>query len=400
MKFLPLIILLILSFPAFPAGAGTPPVPPSKKERLGNLDKKLEDKKKQKQRLEQKVKTIEKQLENTRDNLIKLSKDIQKNEAILQNLEDKITKLEDQKTKIQISLKDDRKSIARLVLALERLRRVPPEALILKPDSPYKTAQSAMLMRDIVPVLHKQAKALHLKLDELDLITQDLTGKKAKSLEASSSLKSSHKKLSNLMKKRESLYGSTRGDLKTQEEQIRKIAQQSKNLQDLVRRLEKKQKEEEQRTANLKRRKPTQKRYALNKSIVQKMPEAGRARLPISGIIRTRYNEPDHLGAPSKGFSIEGRGGALVIAPMGGTVRFAGYFKNYGNMVILEHKKGYHSLIAGLEKIDTVVGQNVSLGEPLGLLHHAASGSKPALYYELRLNGMPIDPATKFIDLG
>ena len=116
-------------------------------------------------------------------------------------------------------------------------------------------------------------------------------------------------------------------------------------------------------------------------------------------MIKTRYNEEDDFGAKSKGVSIEGYGGALIVAPMGGVIRFAGYFKNYGNMLIIEHKNGYHSLVAGLENIDTVVGQAVNAGEPLGVLHKSSSGQKPVLYYELRQNGKPVNPTKKFGDL-
>jgi len=85
---------------------------------------------------------------------------------------------------------------------------------------------------------------------------------------------------------------------------------------------------------------------------------------------------------------------------MGGIVRFAGYFKNYGNMLIIEHKNGYHSLIAGLEKIDTVVDQSVSAGEPLGNLYRTDNGKPPTLYFELRHKGKAINPARKFTELG
>ena len=117
-------------------------------------------------------------------------------------------------------------------------------------------------------------------------------------------------------------------------------------------------------------------------------------------MIKTRYNEEDDFGAKSKGVSIEGYGGALIVAPMGGVIRFAGYFKNYGNMLIIEHKNGYHSLVAGLEKIDTVVDQSVVAGEPLGHLYQSKSGNPPTLYFELRHKGKAIDPARKFSDLG
>jgi murein hydrolase activator len=85
---------------------------------------------------------------------------------------------------------------------------------------------------------------------------------------------------------------------------------------------------------------------------------------------------------------------------MGGVVRYAGYFKNYGQIIIVEHQKDYHSLIAGLARIDTVVGQSVAAGEPVGVLAKSSSdGGKPTLYYELRLNGEPVNPARKFAGL-
>jgi septal ring factor EnvC (AmiA/AmiB activator) len=68
-------------------------------------------------------------------------------------------------------------------------------------------------------------------------------------------------------------------------------------------------------------------------------------------------------------------------------------------MVIIEHKGGYHSLVAGLEKIDTVVGQSVMAGEPLGLLHYPKAQEKPVLYYELRYNGKAVNPARKISGL-
>ena len=334
---------------------------------------------------------LEEQLDSTKTRLVELAKSIQANENTLQSLEDRITDLESEQSSIQTNLNNDRRSIARLILALERIRRVPPEALIAKPGAPLKTAQSAMLMEDIIPALNKQAEALKINLLNLETVTQDLKTKKDKALKASETLNTEHSKLSKLTKKREKLYASTHKDLKEQEKSVQRISAQAKNLQDLVKKLENNQRRE--RTRN-------QVRKAVLTPSYDTIPTPGQAQLPVSGVIRTSYNEKDSFGAPSKGLSIEGRGGALVVAPMGGIIRFAGHFKNYGNMVIIEHKKGYHSLIAGLEKIDTVVGHTISVGEPLGLLHYATNGQKPALYYELRLHGKAINPAQKFSGLG
>jgi septal ring factor EnvC (AmiA/AmiB activator) len=106
-------------------------------------------------------------------------------------------------------------------------------------------------------------------------------------------------KLAGLVDKREKLFENTHADLESEKANVKKISQQARNLADLVTRLDR------DRTA----RKPEKK--------VVSVP-SGNSRLPISGIIRTRYDEPDSFGAPSKGVSIEGREGALVVAPMGG----------------------------------------------------------------------------------
>jgi septal ring factor EnvC (AmiA/AmiB activator) len=348
---------------------------PSLKEKLKQHEQKTET-------LQQEVKKIEKELSGTRSELVSIGKSIQANEKSLQDLEGRIAELEEQKSEIKISLQTDRKSMADFILALERIRRVPPEAMIARPDAPFRTAQSALLMGDIIPSLYKKAEDLKTNLKHLDEISADLKEKREREQKEAATLAGEQEKLAGLVDKREKLFEDTHADLEAEKVNVKKISQQARNLADLVTRLDR------DRAA----RKPEKK--------VVSVP-SGSSRLPISGIIRTRYDEPDSFGAPSKGVSIEGRAGALVVAPMGGVVRFAGHFRNYGNIVILEHEKGFHSLVAGLEKIDTVVGQSVSAGEPLGLLHRAENpGGKPALYYELRLNGRPVNPATKFAGLG
>lgn len=347
--------------------------------------------------LEQKFAEVERELSKTKERLVKISRSVQDNERTLQELEGKIQSLEAERAALRLELKEDQKSISRLILALQRIKRVPPEALIAKPDAPLKTAQSAMLMSDIIPSLNRQAEQLKANLQRLDVISDSLEVKRANVVKTSEQLKKEQVKLSNLVERRQKLYISTAKDLEAQQKRTQLISRQAKTLKDLVKGLDKDL--ERVQSANLK---PSEQSKKSSKTIrtVRSMPSSGRPQLPLSGVLKLGYNEKDAFGAPSKGVEIEGRGGALIVVPMGGIVRFAGHFKNYGNMIIIEHKKGYHSLIAGFEKIDTVVGQVVSVGEPLGKLHYASSTSKPTLYYELRHKGEPIDPAKKFEALG
>ena len=81
---------------------------------------------------------------------------------------------------------------------------------------------------------------------------------------------------------------------------------------------------------------------------------------------------------------------AQVIAPYDGQVAFAGPFRGYGLLLIIEHSEGYHTLLAGMARIDCTVGQRLLAGEPVGVM--GQDDAKPALYVELRHNGQPVNP--------
>ncbi len=382
-----IIATIIVAFACFPAHA-------DKSAEIKALQQKLNQAKVNKDKIARNLKTIEKDLSGTKNALVKTAESIQKNEKELQTLDKKIIELQTQQTTLKAKLDKDRGSIASLILALERINRMPPEALIMRPETPFKTAQSAMLLKQIIPSLNQQAADLKITLAQLQDIDKDLTEKRASAAKKTKTLTAKQKELNELVDKRKTLFASTNQDLQAEQNRAKEISSQAKSLQDLVARLEIERKAKAAQIAK-------EQSSAENKTRLVGLtpPKAGQPRLPLPGVIVTAYNEKDNFGAPSKGIDIEGRAGALVVAPMGGIVQFSGYFKNYGNMIILEHENGWHSLVAGLENLDTNVGQRLDVGEPLGVLHKSSSGQKPVLYYELRYNGKAVNPAKKFGDL-
>ncbi len=122
-------------------------------------------------------------------------------------------------------------------------------------------------------------------------------------------------------------------------------------------------------------------------------PSVAGMTLPAGGRVITRFGDADRFGATSRGVTVQTRGGATVVAPQSGSIMFAGPFKGYGLILIVEHGNGYHSLIAGLGRIDTAVGKRVATGEPVAVM--PADGA-PDLYFELRRNGQPINPQRGF----
>jgi septal ring factor EnvC (AmiA/AmiB activator) len=361
-----------------------------------SLDKNLAAQTERKNALEAELKAQEKQLGQVKDDLVASAQTVQKSEKRLLALDEEIAALKARQSQIEENITADQASIAELVLALSRLRRTPPEAMILSPDAPLRAAQSTMVLKDILPGLQERAAQLKANLEVLQETEQTLLQQQEKAALESETLKTEQKNLEVLVEQRTQIFADTHQDYKEQSRKVEKVAAQSKNLADLVKKLEQQRRAD---AANAQSKGSAAQATKQAKSDAR-LPRMGGARMPIAGTIKTQFNQPDNFGAPAQGIDIEGRAGSVVIAPMGGVIRFAGFFKNYGNMVIIEHEKGWHSLIAGFEKIDTVVNQSVNAGEPLGVLHGSAAGDKPVLYYELRHHGKSVNPALKIASLG
>jgi len=116
----------------------------------------------------------------------------------------------------------------------------------------------------------------------------------------------------------------------------------------------------------------------------------GEMPFPARGAVVVRFGQNANQQGPSKGISIETRPGAQVIAPYDGQIVFAGPFRGYGLLLIIEHGEGYHTLLAGMARIDGSVGQHLATGEPVGVMGQPEA--KPLLYVEFRHDGQPVNP--------
>jgi len=353
----------------------------------------LSNKSKQQKRLKQRVDKIETDLTKIKNRLTKLGRDMRGNEDKLKNTQQRIDNLEERKAQLTKSLEAERISIVKLVLMLGRIRKTPPEVMIARPDTPYHTAQSALLMENIIPSVRRDAQLLMNNLEILEKLTIDLKSEYEERKNEAEKWKQKRKKLMALVKEKEILYAKVDKDLKARQLSINTISLKAKSLEDLITQIkaEERREIERQKQAKVFRRKPRNTMFDRNDTAVQ---------LPVSGIIRTAFHDKDEYGAKSNGLFIEGRSGGLVTSPMSGKIQFIGSFKRFSNIVIIEHSSGYHSLIAGLGEINALIGDIVKPGEPIGLLPDSALIPRPKLYYELRKNGSPVNPSVKFSELG
>jgi septal ring factor EnvC (AmiA/AmiB activator) len=127
----------------------------------------------------------------------------------------------------------------------------------------------------------------------------------------------------------------------------------------------------------------------------------GLLRLPVNGVRLRKYGAPDQVGGTERGLSIATRAGAQVTAPNDAWVVYAGPFRSYGQLLILNAGGGYHVLLAGMERISVTPGQFVLTGEPVAVMGGgsqvaailASGSSQPILYVEFRKDGTPVDPS-------
>ncbi|HVJ02538.1 MAG TPA: peptidoglycan DD-metalloendopeptidase family protein, partial [Sphingomonas sp.] len=113
-------------------------------------------------------------------------------------------------------------------------------------------------------------------------------------------------------------------------------------------------------------------------------------RLPVSGRVVTGLGEISSTGVRARGLTLECAPSAPAVAPAAGRVLYAGPFRAYGGVVILDHGHGWTTLVAGLGGISVRVGDMLAQGSPIG---RARSGDAPRVTVELRRRGVPMDAA-------
>jgi murein hydrolase activator len=117
-------------------------------------------------------------------------------------------------------------------------------------------------------------------------------------------------------------------------------------------------------------------------------PAAGNIEVGFGRLVNPRFNTV----TVQNGIDIRAAAGTPVYAVAPGRVAHAGWFKGYGNLVIVDHGDGYHTLVAHLASMSTAMGEEVRAGTQLGTVGDTGSLKGTYLYFEVRERGRPVDP--------
>ena len=389
--------------------------------------------------------------------LVETASLIQKSEAQLTAIEGRMSELEAQEKLVRGSLSERHGQIATLLAALQRMGRNPPPVLITRREDALKMVRSAMLLTFAFPDLKNQALTLAGRLEDLVRVMNDIRSEGERLQSETDRLNEARTRLASLMEAKKLTIADRQSELVAVRTASAEISKSVTDLSDLISKLDQAVTEKTGLGAyqnELKVSPPPPAAAAvatpavdtasppvqaapvssetkvaaltpppaprLKPPIIELAPSPAalmpgspgrikpaipfalaRAKLPLpaQGRRALGFGEKTQYGGQSKGMVLETRNAAQVVAPCDGWVVYAGEFRSYGQLLIINAGDGYHMLLAGMSQIDVQPGQFVLTAEPIGTMSGGAKNSSaqalanaPVLYIELRKDGRPIDP--------
>ena len=369
--------------------------------------------------LEAEIATLEKSRQNLREEIVKSAALRKEMEGKILAGEKRLEGMREEEAGVRASLHERRGLLAEVLAALQRMGRNPPPALLVTPDDALASVRSAILLGAVVPGIRKETDALIDDLSALMDIKSDIDRERTELTDAMQVRIEAEKRVELLVAENEALTQTNSRTLAAERRRAEELAARATSLEGLIGSLEQeigsvrdaaalaRTREEERRNQSDAER---EKARAIAR---ETMPDKNRiapayefqelqAKLdfPVAGDVLRQFGEADGTGHDSQGLTLAANPGALVTAPADGWIVFAGTFRSYGRMIILNAGEGYHLVLAGMDKVNVREGQFVVAGEPLATMGEKRVASvnaltletdKPTLYIEFRKNGKPVD---------
>ena len=322
--------------------------------------------------------------------------------------EARLQPLGESESAIRASLEERRTVIAEVLAVLQRMGRRPPPALLVQPEDALQSVRSAIMLGAVLPEMREQADSLATDLAELIRVRKEIALEREALARDLAAMADEQRRLALLVEGRQKRQTAAESELEAERQRASALARQADNLKDLIAKLEQGL-DSDTRSARAAARAAleghpapgTQADPARLGPAITFSAARGLLPLPVNGVKIRNFGDPDSLGGSEKGLAIAVRPGAQVTSPCDGLVVYAGPFRSYGQLLILNAGGGYHVLLMGMERISVDPGQFVLTGEPVaamgsgGQIATAAATmtpSQPVLYIEFRKDGTPIDP--------
>jgi len=342
----------------------------------------------------------------------KLNQDLIDTAARLRGVEGKIAAtearlkpLDGNELDIRKSLDGRRAVIGEVLAALQRIGHRPPPALIASPEDALQSVRTAMVLGAVLPEMRHEVEALASDLSELLAVRKKIAAERDQLHAEVAALGNERARMTALVDERQKQQTDREKALEAERARAGDLARQVDNLKDLIAKLEQNV-DPAVRAAREAARSDSRPALSAFRDPGRLTPAIafaslrGQVPIPVNGVKLKEFGAPDGSGGQEKGLSVATRAGAQVTAPADGWVVYAGPFRSYGQLLILNVGGGYHVLLAGMDRISVDLGQFVLTGEPVAVMGNgshiaailATGSSQPVLYIEFRKDGVPVDP--------
>ena len=436
--------------------------PNDARQRLETTRQQLDERERLKKGIAAEIGQIRSERDQINKDLIETARQIQKGEAQLTNIEARLGELGEQESVLKGSLAKRHDSIARLLAAMQRMGRNPPPVMITRREDALQMVRSAMVLATAFPELRDQASALASKLNDLARVMGDITSEGDKLKAETARLNEARTSLALLNETKRQTLAERQSDFERVRREAAEISKNVNDLNELIVRLDRAVAKHTGQDIAVKPALPDvaesvpaapaeiaaaiPPRAPMPPSVapvpvtptvkpervpvvplkpeqpgpaVELAPKGGLAslnpgrlkpaipfaqtkgelQLPAQGRRVLAFGEKTQYGGQSKGMVLETRLSGQVTAPADAWVVYAGEFRSFGQLLIMNAGDGYHLLLAGLSQIDVQVGEFVLAGQPVGVMSGPSKGAKPksadaspVLYVEFRKDSRPIDP--------
>jgi septal ring factor EnvC (AmiA/AmiB activator) len=319
---------------------------------------------------------------------------------------------------IKRSLASRRAVIAEILASLQRMGRKPPPALLVAPQDMLAAIRTSMLLGSVLPQMRGETEALASDLSDLVQLRQSIAAERETLANGVAKLRAERQRLAALVEARQSALSAAEQALGTERERALDLAKQAASLKDLIARMETEvataaRGAEAARRADAIRGRATTSSAAMRTALAPFKDPArlapaiafietkGLLPVPVNGTLQRGFGSQDGFGGTGKGMLIATRVEAIVASPCDGWVSFAGPYRSYGQLLIVNAGQGYYIILAGMDKINVNVGQFILVGEPVAVMGDgsvktaaaiAIGAVQPILYVEFRKDGVAIDP--------
>jgi len=342
--------------------------------------------------------------------LIEIATQVRGFETRIGETEGRLRPLDSREQQLRASLDSRRAEIIEVLAALQRAGRRTPPALLVRPEDALQSLRTAMLLGSVVPELRGRAEKLAADLGELVNLRKTIATERDILGRDRDRLKEESVRLAALVEERQRKQSAIEKDVEAEGARAIGLSKQVEGLQGLITKMEQdlKSAAKAAATASLQGApaapagKPNLgalKDPARLSPAIAFASAKGLFAFPVNGRKIREFGGSDGSGGVEKGISLATKAGAQVTTPCDGWVVYAGPFRSYGQLLILNAGGGYHVLIAGMERISVNIGQFVLTGEPVATMGStsqvasilATTASQPVLYVEFRKDGTPID---------